>query len=125
MAEINELEDIVVPETPKLLDNEVNTIYVPVATNERPGIAIFPDKCFTIIDGRVYINAELINKVKPVIKDGFWYIDGENTGVSAIGVPGEKGDMYVLSDNDKNDIADLVYDILLKYDGGVIDGHYS
>lgn len=123
---INELEeDIIIPETPKMLDNEMLTIYLPLATYTQPGIMAFPDECFTIIDGRVYINAEFVNKLRPVIVDGIWYIGGENTGISASGEKGDPGDTYYLSYADKNDIADLVYDKLLKYDGGVVDGHYS
>ena len=65
MAEINDLEDIVVPETPKLLDNEVNTIYVPVATDERPGIARFSPEHFNVIDGVVRINEDYVPEQKP------------------------------------------------------------
>lgn len=129
---INELEeDVIIPETPKVLDNEVLTIYLPLATYTQPGIMAFPDECFTIIDGRVYINTEFVNKLRPVIIDGFWYIGGENTGISATGNKGDKGDkgepgdLYILNEEDKNDIANLVYGELLKYDGGVVDGHYS
>lgn len=65
MAEINDLEDIVVPETPKLLDNEVNTIYVPIVTKERPGIAKFSSEHFNVIDGEVQINEDYLPEQKP------------------------------------------------------------
>lgn len=38
MAEYNEIEEIVIPEVPKVLENEQISVYVPIATYDYPGI---------------------------------------------------------------------------------------
>jgi hypothetical protein len=61
--------------------------------------------------------------ITPHIQDGYWWIGDTNTGVKAQGaqgIPGEKGDPYVLTDTDK---AEIVEDVLTEMpeSGGSID----
>lgn len=60
MSEVNQIEDIVVPESPKVIDNEHITMYVPKATYNTPGIAAFLSEYFDVIDGSVSLNESVL-----------------------------------------------------------------
>ena len=53
MAEFNEIEDIIVPDSPKVEDGEQYYFYVPIASYAQKGIVTFNPKYFQIIDGIV------------------------------------------------------------------------
>ena len=59
----NVIEDIVVPESPKVLPNEQLQVYVPTASNTQKGIAKFNDGPFEVVDGEVKIKEEYLNDV--------------------------------------------------------------
>ena len=64
----NVIEDVVVPESPKVLPNEQLQVYVPTASNTQKGIAKFNDGPFEVVDGEVKIKEEYLNDV---ISKGF------------------------------------------------------
>lgn len=57
----------------------------------------------------------------PYILNGYWYIDGTNTGVKAQGEKGDKGDPYTLTVADKAAIVNAVIAALPVYNGEVED----
>ena len=59
MVQIDILEDIVVPESPRTVDNEQLFVYVPVATYDNKGIASFSSDDFTIENGKVMLRVRL------------------------------------------------------------------
>ena len=57
MSEINIIEQVTIPEMPKVLDDEILHVYVPFATYDVPGIAAFSKDYFILTpDGKVMIN---------------------------------------------------------------------
>ncbi len=52
-----------------------------------------------------FVKAEGIDGASPYIFEGYWYINGKNLGVKA---KGEDGKDYVLTEEDKEEIAELV-----------------
>lgn len=87
MAEYNEIEDIVVPDSPKVLSGEQNHIYVPIATYDQNGIARFDSRYFEVIDGKVMMRmsmftdkANLVNGTVPVYE--LPIVTSENVGIA-------------------------------------------
>lgn len=69
MAEYNEIEDVVIPDSPKVLPGEQNHIYVPIATYDQKGIARFDSRFFEVVDGKVILKTEFLD-LKADIVDG-------------------------------------------------------
>ena len=98
MAEYNQIEVPVIPETPKIVSDEVRFIYVPLASYGRPGIAKFDEKYFKIgKDGEVSVDVNALHDF-PFSSDEYrnLYLDGDLYGskyvnVGANNVAGLKG----------------------------------
>lgn len=59
----NVIEDVVVPESPKVLPNEQLHVYVPMASNNQKGIAKFNEGAFEVVDGEVKLKEKYLNDV--------------------------------------------------------------
>ena len=73
MNEYNVIDSIIYPETPKVTPNEVYYVYVPKAGYDNEGIASFNISDFTIKDGMVCIDPQIIadiNYSKDIIGEG-------------------------------------------------------
>lgn len=53
MAEYNEIEDLVIPENPKVIDDELLHLYMPIAGYSQRGIAQFDPVDFVLDKGVV------------------------------------------------------------------------
>lgn len=53
MAEYNEIEDLVIPENPKVIDDELLHLYMPIAGYSQRGIAQFDVGDFVLDNGVV------------------------------------------------------------------------
>ena len=53
MAEYNEIEDLVIPENPKVIDDELLHLYMPIAGYSQRGIAQFDPVDFVLEEGVV------------------------------------------------------------------------
>ena len=66
--EQNIVEDLVIPEVPKVIPNQEMYVYVPVATYESKGIANFDSVSLTISNGTVsvkesFVDSKIVNKI--------------------------------------------------------------
>ena len=64
----NIVEDLVIPEVPKVIPNQEMYVYVPVATYESKGIANFDSVSLTISNGTVsvkesFVDSKIVNKI--------------------------------------------------------------
>lgn len=53
---MNYLEDVIIPESPRVLSKEQLQVYIPIAGTQTKGVASFYDEHFLILDGQVKIN---------------------------------------------------------------------
>lgn len=61
MSTFNVREDVVIPETPKVVPDEVRFVYIPKVTPDSPGIATFNKNQFNVIYGNVSISNEYLS----------------------------------------------------------------
>ena len=59
----NIIEEVVVPEVPKVIDKQELFVYVPEAADGQKGIASFDSEAFSVINGKVYLKVEYIDKL--------------------------------------------------------------
>lgn len=86
---MNYFNDIVIPESPRVLSKEQVSLQVPVASTTVPGLASFNDDQFVVIDGRVRLKDEYL--------DGF--ADGPIGGLSLNIVSRPEGEFVQLLNN--------------------------
>lgn len=60
MAEYNEIEDVVIPDSPKVIEGQAKQIYVPIAAYDQKGIAQFDSTYFEVVNGKVFFKKSLI-----------------------------------------------------------------
>ena len=60
--ERNYVEIPIIPDSPKVVPNEVVHVYLPIATSDTPGIVKYSSEYFSIIDGVVVLNEKYLNE---------------------------------------------------------------
>lgn len=90
---------------------------------------------FEIVDTAFKEAVASLLKLPYIGENGNWwvwngkeYVDSEKPSTGKQGEPGVQGvpgETYTITAKDYTAIAEEVYNILSKYDGGVVDGHYS
>ena len=77
------------------------------------------DNTVSVMDARVYDGTNGTNGNSPYINsDGYWCVGNQNTGVKAQGEDGKDGDDYVLTDADKQKIAEIAAELVGVPEGG-------
>ena len=66
MSEYNIVDSVIYPEAPKVTPNEIYYVYVPKAGYNNKGIASFNILDFTIVDGMVCIDPQIIAKINMI-----------------------------------------------------------
>lgn len=103
--EQNIVEDLVIPEVPKVIPNQEMYVYVPIATHENKGIANFDSITLTISNGTVsvkksFVEGEINNSINDRIVQG--------TGQNSDKVISQKIVTELLEDKaSKNEISDI------------------
>ena len=71
---MNYTEDIIIPESPRVLAKEQFLLHAPLANNTTRGVASFHDENFIVIDGMVELKASyligLISKLSLSVTNG-------------------------------------------------------
>lgn len=78
--EQNVVEDLVIPEVPKVISNQEMYVYVPIATHENKGIANFDSYTLTISNGKVSVKESFVDgKIDNRIDDRIVQGTGQNS----------------------------------------------
>ncbi len=77
--EQNIVEDLVIPEVPKVIPNQEMYVYVPAATYENKGIANFDSNTLTVSNGKVSVKIPFVDgKIDGKIDDRIVQVIGQN-----------------------------------------------
>ena len=77
--EQNIVEDLVIPEVPKVIPNQEMYVYVPAATYENKGIANFDSNTLTVSNGKVSVKISFVDgKIDSKIDDRIVQVIGQN-----------------------------------------------
>lgn len=60
---MNNLQDVIIPESPRVLSKEQVSLQVPVASSNTPGVSSFYDEHFVVIDGHVRLKNGYLKQI--------------------------------------------------------------
>ena len=115
----NIVEDLVIPEVPKVIPNQEMYVYVPVATYESKGIANFDSVSLTISNGTVSVKESFVDSK---IVNGIVQATGQNLELAI------DNSTFVLTaklKNGRGEVLGEVQTVDLPLESVVVDGSYD
>ena len=122
--EQNIVEDLVIPEVPKVIPNQEMYVYVPAATYENKGIANFDSNTLTVSNGKVsvkisFVDGKIDDRIVQVIGQNLDKVISQKAMTDLLEEKASKNELESVTISSSEPTKKVINDIWVNFDGEV------